>query len=136
MKSRFRPPIPLLVVAVVLLAIGLAALQVIPALSAALQKNMFITAIPFLAIFISILLVYIGLIVTLSRWLNGWIPVKVYRPLFTLSVVGIVLGGLMMFQPWALVIYRIGFSVLLFSLLSFMVISHITPRPLSLEEMG
>jgi hypothetical protein len=47
---------------------------------------------------------------------------------------GIVLGVIMMFQPWALAIYRVGFSILLFSLLSFMVISHISPRPKTIEE--
>jgi hypothetical protein len=91
-------------------------------------------AVPFLAIFIAILLLYIGLIVTLSRAFSGFIPARIYRVLFTVAVVGIVLGVIMMFQPWALAIYRVGFSILLFSLLSFMVISHISPRQKTIEE--
>jgi hypothetical protein len=134
-EKRFRPPIPLLIIAAVLLVVGLVLNSLMSSFSEeVLRDNLMIMAVPFLAIFIAILLLYIGLIVTLSRAFSGHIPARIYRVLFTVAVVGIVLGVIMMFQPWALAVYRVGFSILLFSLLSFMVISHISPRQKTIEE--
>jgi hypothetical protein len=134
-EKRFRPPIPLLIIASVLLIVGLVMNNLMSSFSEdILRDNLMIMAVPFLAIFIAILLFYIGLISTLSRAFSGHIPARIYRVLFTIAVVGIVLGVIMMFQPWALAIYRVGFSILLVSLLSFMVISHISPRPRTIEE--
>jgi len=135
-EKRFRPPITLLIIAAALLVIGLVTNSLVSGLSEeVLRENLMIMAVPFLAVFIAILLFYIGLIVTLSRAFSGQIPARFYRLLFGTSVVGIVLGVIMMFQPWALAVYRVGFSILLFSLLSFMVISHISPRPRTIEEL-
>jgi hypothetical protein len=135
-EKRFRPPITLLIIAAVLLILGLVMNSLMSTLSEdVLRDNLMIMAIPFLAIFIAILLFYIALINTLSRAFSGHIPPRVYRVLFGVAVVGIVLGVIMMFQPWALAIYRVGFMVLLVSLLSFMVISHISPRPRTIEEL-
>ncbi len=135
MKRRFNPPITLIAIAVVLLASGYIFNGMMGRFSEdLLRKNMLVYAIPFLAIFVGILLLYIALIVTISRGFSGYLPARIYRPLFTASVVGIVVGVVMMFQPWLLAIYRAGFSVLLISLLSFMVVSHITPRYAELDE--
>jgi hypothetical protein len=135
-EKRFRPPIPLLIVAVALLVIGLVANSMTGDVSEEFaRENLILLAVPFLAIFIAVLLFYIGLIVTLARAFSGQIPARIYRVIFGAAVIGIVLGVIMMFQPWALAIYRVGFSVLLVSLLSFMVISHIAPRPRTVEEM-
>ncbi len=127
----------MLVIATVLLVAGLIANSLYATVLKAFSlRSIFTNALPFLAIFIAILLYYISLIVVLSRALSGVIPERIYRPIFTVCVVGIVLGIFMMFQPWALVIYQVGFDVLLFSLLGFMIVSHITPRPPTLDEMG
>jgi hypothetical protein len=135
-EKRFRPPITLLIIAAVLLVVGLVMNSLMSTLSEdVLRDNLMIMAIPFLAIFIAILLFYIGLINTLMRAFSGHIPPRVYRVLFGAAVVGIVLGVIMMFQPWALAIYRVGFMILLVSLLSFMVISHISPRQKTIEEL-
>jgi hypothetical protein len=135
-EKRFRPPIPLLVVAVALLVIGLVANNMTGDVTEEFaRENLILLAVPFLAIFIAVLLFYIGLIVTLSRAFSGQIPARIYRVIFGAAVIGIVLGVIMMFQSWAMAVYRVGFSVLLVSLLSFMVISHIAPRPRTVEEM-
>jgi hypothetical protein len=87
-----------------------------------------ITGIPFLLVFVGILLTYISLIVTVSRYYSGYITPKALNPIFYACIVGIVVGIILMFQPIAKVLYTIGFLILLFSLLSFMVVGHITPR--------
>lgn len=135
MEKRFRPPIPLLIIAAVLIVAGLLLNSSMNSLGENLvRNNMIILALPFLAIFIGILLSYIALIITLSRAFTGVISARIYQVLFSASVAGIVLGVIMMFQPWALAAYRVGFSILLGSLLSFMVISHISPRPKTVDD--
>jgi hypothetical protein len=134
-EKRFRPPITLLIIAGVLFVIGLVMNGLMSSFpEEVVSENLLILAVPFLAIFVAVLLLYIGLIVTLSRAFSGHIPPRIYRVMFTIAVIGIVLGVIMMFQPWALAIYRVGFSILLFSLLSFMVISHLSPRQKTIEE--
>ena len=45
------------------------------------------------------------------------------------AIGGIVLGIIMMFQPWVFVLFRYGFYLLLFSTLAFIVWSHVTAAP-------
>jgi hypothetical protein len=60
--------------------------------------------------------------------LNNNISENVYRPVERLLIAGIVLGVIGMFQPFAVILYTIGFIVLLVSTLSFIFWSHIVPR--------
>ena len=43
-------------------------------------------------------------------------------------IAGILLGIAGMFQPWAIELYTWGFHLLVFATLSFIIVSHITPR--------
>jgi hypothetical protein len=43
-------------------------------------------------------------------------------------IAGIMLGAVGMFQPWVLPAYGIGFHVLLFFTLAYVVWSHVTPK--------
>jgi hypothetical protein len=130
MNKRFRPPIRLLIIAAALFVAGLVSIPLIKTYVPAktLASSVLINGIPFLLVFIAILLTYIALIVTVSRYYSGYISETRFKPIFIAPIVGIVTGIVMMFQPWAMVLYQIGFLVVLFSLLSFIVISHITPR--------
>jgi hypothetical protein len=77
---------------------------------------------------VAILLTYIAIIVTFSRYYSGYIPEKRFNPVFYTCMGGIVLGVFLMFQPFYLKLYTVGFLVLLFSLLTFMIVGHILPK--------
>jgi hypothetical protein len=128
-NKRFRPPYKLLAIALVLLILGFIAL---PITSKPPEKvtatTVLITGIPFLLVFVAILLTYIAVIVTFSRYYSGYVSEKRFNPIFFTCMGGIVLGVILMFQPFVQILYTIGFLVLLFSLLSFMVVGHITPK--------
>lgn len=98
-------------------------------LSQARQDEVFMKAIPFVAIFVSIILAFICLIVITAIVLNGKIPLRTYRPIEYLIIVGILLGVLGLFQGWKLFVYQNGFLLLLAAVLLFMIWSHITPMP-------
>jgi hypothetical protein len=99
-----------------------------------LTSNVLLSAIPFLLIFVAIILTFIMLIVALASMLNNNIPLRIYRPVEQVLIAGIVLGILGMFQPWAFIAYRIGFFVLLISTLGFIVWSHIVPKGVRRQE--
>lgn len=98
------------------------------------QNEVFIKAIPFVAIFISIILAFICLIVIAAIVLNGRIPLRTYRPIEYLVIAGILLGVLGLFQGWKLFVYQNGFLLLLAAVLLFMVWSHITPMSPGLSK--
>jgi len=135
MQKRFRPPYKLLVVVVILLAIGF---LILPAATKAPDKitamTVLISGIPFLFVFVAILLTYISLIIIIQRYYSGYMPEKRFNWLFFTCMGGIVIGILFMFQPFRQPLYPLGFLILLFSLLSFIAVSHITPRRKIAEE--
>ncbi len=61
---------------------------------------MLIKAIPFVAIFVSIVLVFICLIVIVAVTLEGKVPLRSYRPIEYLLIAGILLGVVGLFQGW------------------------------------
>ncbi len=129
MSKRFRPPFKLLAVALVLLIIGFVALPITSTPPAKVTATtVLITGIPFLFVFVGILLIYIAVIVTFSRYYSGYISEKRFNPVFYTCMGGIVLGVILMFQPFFLKLYTAGFLVLLFSLLTFMIVGHILPK--------
>jgi len=85
-------------------------------------------AVYFILGFVAILLAFIFFIAFLSRRLSGNVPQPVFNVIEKITIAGIVLGVFGMFQPWALAGYRIGFHLLLFSTLAYIVWSHITPK--------
>ncbi len=84
--------------------------------------------------FVAILLAFIYFIVYIARTLSGKISRQTYEFIERILIVGILLGVVGMFQPWAQVGYRIGFYVLFFSTLGFIVWSHVTPQGAHPEE--
>ncbi len=93
------------------------------------QGEVLIKAIPFVAVFVSIILVFICLIVLIAIGLENKVPQRTYRPIERVIIAGILLGVVGLFQGWRLFAYEVGFLVLLASLLLFMVWSHLNPMP-------
>lgn len=93
------------------------------------QGEVLIKAIPFVAVFVSIILVFICLIVLIAIGLENKVPQRTYRPIERVIIAGILLGVAGLFQGWRLFAYEVGFLVLLASLLLFMVWSHLNPMP-------
>jgi hypothetical protein len=60
--------------------------------------------------------------------LNDRISERIYRTIETVIIVGIVLGVFGMFQPWLMILYKIGFLVLLVSTFGFIWWSHVKPK--------
>jgi len=126
---RPRLPRPLLLIALLLIVLGLIANRLVPILTTPQQRadNVLLAAIPFILIFVGILLLYITLIVVCARTFSHVIDPRLYNGVMRVIIAGIVLGILGMFQPWALALYTYGFVLLLVSLLLYILWSHIVP---------
>ena len=135
-KAGGGVPRGLLIAGVVCLVLGIIARQVVPNTFSdeQLADNVLLSAIPFILIFASIIIAFMSLIWFASSKLSGNVSEKVYRPIEYLLIGGIVLGIILMFQPWVFQLFRVGFFVLLFSTLSFILWSHVRPRDPSLAE--
>ena len=130
MKIRPRVPIGLPIAMVALLILGYFAGPFIQsqATEEQLSKNVLLHAIPFILIFVAIILAFISLIWLLASVLNNIVSVEFHRPVEAIFIGGIALGILGMFQPWSFAAYRIGFHVLLIATLGFIVWGHIIPK--------
>ena len=135
-KTRFRFPYRLIISAVVLLILGFAAGPLIRswATEEQLAKNVLLSAIPFILIFVSILLGFITVINVVARLLNDNISPRLYSVVEGIIIAGIVLGIIGMFQPWQMIFYKYGFPVLLISTLSFILWSHVRPKEKQRQE--
>ncbi|MGD2049944.1 MAG: hypothetical protein PVH03_10620 [Chloroflexota bacterium] len=138
-KSDGGVPKGLPISAVILLVLGLIAWQVIPNIITEEQmtRNVLLGAIPFILIFASIIIAFMSLVWFASSRLSDNIPEKTYRPIEYILIGGIVLGIILMFQPWVFELFRVGFFLLLISTLLYILWSHIRPREADLsEELG
>jgi hypothetical protein len=135
-KKRPRIPVGLLISILVLLVLGAIAGPIIQSLATPeqLANNILLGAIPFILIFIAIVLAFIALIVMVASVLNQNIAPRPYRLVESLLIAGIVLGIVGMFQPWLHVLYKYGFLVLLVSTLGYILWSHITPKGIQRQE--
>ncbi|MCG3211810.1 MAG: hypothetical protein FOGNACKC_05456 [Anaerolineae bacterium] len=136
--NRPRVPIGLLISGVITLILGFAAGPVIESLTTEQQRatNVLLSAIPFVLIFASIIIFFISFIWLVATALNGQVPATGYRVVETVIIAGIVLGIFGMFQPWLFAGYKYGFLLLLFSTLSFILWSHVTPAGVHAEHVG
>jgi len=134
--KRLHVPIALPISAVVLLVLGLIAGPVIQATATPeqLADNVLLNAIPFILIFVAIILAFITLIWAVASVLNHNIAAPVYRVVELTLIAGIVLGVIGMFQPWLFILYQVGFLVLLISTLGFILWSHVVPRGVRRHE--
>ena len=99
-----------------------------------LATNVLLSAIPFILIFVAIILTFILIIHIVSTFLNHTIETRLYISIERVIIGGIVLGIISMFQPWSFPVYRYGFLLLLLSTLSFILWSHITPKGIQRQE--
>jgi hypothetical protein len=138
MAKKLPVPIALPIIIVVLLILGVIAGPIIESAASEeqLATNILLSAIPFILIFAAILLTFITLISLASYLLSHKIPEQVYRPIERVIIAGIILGIIGMFQPWAFVLYRIGFFMLLISTLCFILWSHVKPKGVAVEEQA
>ena len=136
-KRQVRLPFGLLIASALLIVFGLLYKQFILVTIPVNKQidNVILTAITFICVFVAILLVYIFLINLLSQILSNRIPERIYKPINIVFTFGIILSILMMLQPFTIVLYRISFPILLFSLLSFILWSHISPYKMPEEEV-
>lgn len=127
--SRLRVPLGLPISIVVLLALGLLAGPFIEARTTEeqLAQNVLLSAIPFILVFVAIVLAYITVIVMAASVLDGNVGRGVYRSIELGLIGGIALGIIGMFQPWIFGLYKIGFLILLAATLGYILWSHITP---------
>jgi hypothetical protein len=134
--SRPRVPITLLIVIAVLLVLGILAGPFINSrmTEEQLADNVFINAVPFVLIFVAIILTFIAIIVVVASMLDNNISPRVHRIIESILIAGIVLGVVGMFQPWLFEGYKYGFILLLISTLCFILWSHITPKREVMQE--
>lgn len=129
-KRRPHVPIGLPIAGVILLIAGNVLGPVIQNVFTedTLSRNTILNGIPFILIFISIILFFISVVWLIASVLNNNVPLRIYKPVETIIIAGIVIGILGMFQPWAFALYRLGFHLLLVSTVAFMIWSHVTPK--------
>ncbi len=138
MSSRYLVPIKRLgTAALISVIVG----SLFPTLSSALlsedaRKAVLINAVPFFGFFIGILLLFILLIVLVARRYNGKVPMRTYGSIEQLSIAGILMGVVCLFQPWSTVPYRYGFLLLLASTLGFILWSHTVPRSAKVDDLA
>jgi len=128
--SRPRVPLGLPISVVTLLILGNIAGPLIRSNFTEKERaaNVFLEAIPFILIFVAIILTFITLIALVASILNDNIPRRTHHSVERIIIFGIVGGVIGMFQPWWFLAYKFGFSVLLISTLSFILWSHIRPK--------
>ena len=136
--NRIRPPRGLLIAAALLVLFALVAGPIGQALVPPEQqaKAILVLALPFISIFVAILLVFIYGIFVLAARFNGIIPPKVYQPIEAVIIAGIVLGVIGMFQGVTIFGYQFGFLLLLFSTLAFTAWSHVVPKTQRTDEVS
>ena len=129
-KIRDLIPLKLLIAAVVLFALSFAARPAIVALASPEQahNNVLLIAIPFLLIFVPIILGYMAVIVFAGKLIGGRVPETVHRFIEYVFIAGIFLGIFGMFQPWVFFLFKPSFVVLLFCTLGFIFWSHVMAK--------
>lgn len=136
--NRPRVPIGLPLAAVILLALGFAAGPLIrsTATEEQLARNVLLSALPFILIFIAIILIYMTIIWAVASALNDQVSARTFKIIEYVAIGGILFGIFGMLQPWVFPLFRIGFMALLFSTLFYILWSHIRPRGVHAGKMG
>jgi hypothetical protein len=137
LPAKYMKPIQILGTAAVLVL--LFGLVIFPPLSESAfseetQDSVLVSAIPFVAVFVTIILMFALLITLAALRFNGSIPYRTHHPIELLIIFGILCGVFFLFQPWELVSFRYGFLWLLGSTLGFTLWSHIVPRASRIEQ--
>jgi len=135
-KSRLKIPVKLVIAIVIIFILGIIANPVVEATATPeqLATNVILAAIPFILIFVSIILTFILIINIVASVLNHHIAPGIYKTTETVIISGILFGVFSLFQPWFFVLFKNGFMILLVSTLSFILWSHIVPSTLQRQE--
>src|SRR5688572_24576923 len=113
--NRIKPPRNLLIAIAILLVVAVVA----PPISRAIippeemDKAILVIGLPFIAIFVAIILGFIYLIFVAASRLNHRIAQRVYRPIESIIIGSILLGVFGMFQPFSIVGYQLGLPLLI-----------------------
>ncbi len=128
--DKYLPPIKYLGGAIgIVLLIGLVIYPILSAgFSEEVRSEVLISSIPFVSIFVSILLGYILFMFLFALRFNHKIPYRTFRFIELTIMAGIVVGVITLFQPIRLVAYQFGFLWLLVSTLLFIMWSHVIPQ--------
>lgn len=137
-KRRAHVPKGLPIAAGILLVLGLIAIPLVQQLATQeqLARNVLLSGIPFILIFIAIILAYISVIWLVASVLNDQIDPRLQRNIERVIIAGILIGIVGMFQAWAMGLYTWGFVLLLLSTLSYILWSHVRPRATAIEQAG
>jgi len=135
-KKRGGVPRGLPISGVICLILGLILWQVIPNsfTEEQIADDVIIAAVPFILVFASIIITFMTIVWLASIRLSDNIAEKVYRPVEYVLIGGIVIGVLLMFQPWVFQLFRVGFFMLLLSTIGYILWSHVRPKVASEAE--
>jgi hypothetical protein len=137
-KRRAHVPKGLPIAAGILLVLGLISIPLIQQVATPeqLARNVLLNGIPFILIFVAIILAYISVIWLVASALNDQIDPRLQRNIERIIIAGILIGIVGMFQPWVMGLYTWGFVLLLLSTLSYILWSHVRPRATATEQAG
>ena len=99
-----------------------------------LDTNVLLSAIPFLLIFIGIILFYMTISWIIASLLNNRIDPTLHKRIENGLIAAIVLSVVAMFQPWLMIAYRVGFHTLLVATLAFITWTHVIPKGAMRQE--
>jgi hypothetical protein len=135
-KITPRVPLGLIIPIVVLLILGAVSGPIIRAVATEQQLATIVIlgAIPFILVFVAIILTFISMIVLAGSIFGGNVSPQSYRIVERILIGGIVLGVVAMFQPWFFAAFKYGFMILLISLLGFILWSHLSPSRIHRQE--
>lgn len=128
-EKRTITPLPkaLPISGVILLILGIAFIPLVDTVftEQQLMRNAILSGIPFILIFAAIIIFFMSFIWYVSNKLNFRVSIRTYSIIEKLTIGGIILGVVFMFQPWFFVLFRYGFYLLLISTLAYITWSHV-----------
>jgi lysylphosphatidylglycerol synthetase-like protein (DUF2156 family) len=99
-----------------------------PLLPENVKNEVIVTAVPFIAIFAAIILLFIMSVALLGVRFHVTLPARTHSAVEYTIIASILIGVVALFQSWSIAPYTFGLGLLLFSVLAFIVWSHIAPR--------
>lgn len=126
---KLTPARVLIITAAILVVIGLITAPIVNNLPAAFRTdNVLITGVPFITIFVALVLAFIVLIYNVALRLNGKISPRAHGVVELALIGGVVLGVVGMFQPWNIGLFQYGFLLLFVCFLAFNIWTHVIPK--------
>lgn len=114
--------------AIITFIVGFIFRSLIPSFPENVRNAVIIQALPFIAFFASVLLLFIMSVALLGVRFHLVVPNKTHRAVEFTIIASILVGIAALFQPFQIAPYTYGLSLLLFSVLAFIVWSHIAPK--------